>query len=111
MSEAAHTLLYRLFAALSPTVLLATLVVLGSGGRLNGLVFLVAFAIGQSLAYLAAFAIGSAVTFGDSTAGTTANVLEAAAGAALVVIAWQRRSTPPDKPAGPPRSEMVFARL
>ena len=57
MTQVGQVLLYGLFAALSPTVLLATLVVLGSGrGRLNGLVFLIAFAIGQTLAYLTAFA-------------------------------------------------------
>ncbi len=111
MSEAAYVLLYGLFAALSPTVLLATLAVLGGGGRLNGLVFLVAFAIGQTLTFLAAFLIGSAVTFGDGTAGTVVSVLEIAGGIALVAIAWQRRSVPPGERIGPPASAAFFARL
>ena len=112
MAEVSHVFVYGLLAAVSPTVLLATLVVLGSGrGRLNGLVFLIAFTIGQSLAYILALLIGSAITIGDNTAGNVEGALELAAGVALVVIAWLRRSSPVEAPVGPPRSQALFARL
>jgi hypothetical protein len=112
VSDVIHIVIYGFVAALSPTVLLATLVVLGSGrGRLNGIVFLTAFVMGQSLAYVAVFAIGSAFTLGADTSGDVMGVLEVVAGGALVAIAWQRRRAPFEQPAGTSRSEALFARL
>jgi hypothetical protein len=112
VSETGYVVLYGIVAAFSPTVLLATLVVLGSGrGRLNGLVFLIAFLLGQSLAYLVAFLIGSAITFGDNVAGNVTAALEVVGGIALVAIAWQRREEPLEKVESTPRSQTLLARL
>jgi small neutral amino acid transporter SnatA (MarC family) len=111
VSELGYTLAYGIVAAFSPTVLVATLIALGSGrGRLNGSVFLLSFLVGQSVAYLIGFLVGSAFTIGENLAGNVVGALEVAAGIALVSIAWRRRSVPLDR-AGPPRSQAVFARL
>jgi hypothetical protein len=90
--EALPILGYGLVAALSPTVFLATLAVLGSGrGRLNGVVFLIAFVVGQSLTFLVALLIGSEFS-PNAGAGRVRAVLELAAGIGLVGVGWQRRS-------------------
>jgi Sap, sulfolipid-1-addressing protein len=111
MADAAYVVLYGLVAAISPTVLLATLVVLGSGrGRLNGIVFLAAFVAGQTLAFLLALLLGSAFTPGEELAGTLTATLQVLAGVALVAISWRRRAGP-DAAGGSPRSAALFARL
>ena len=115
MSEAGHILLYGVIAALSPTVLLATLAVLGSGrGRLNGIVFLAAFLAGQSLAYIVCFFVGSAVSPDNGESSTAIAALELAAGIALVAIGLRhrRRSRDPELRRRETRmSQRVFARL
>jgi len=84
MPGVARTLLYGLFAAASPIVLLATLVVVGSGrGRANGTAFTLAFLLGQSVAFLGAFFVGSALT--ESEHRTATSYIELAAGVALLV--------------------------
>jgi MFS family permease len=116
VSEPLLIVLYGIIAALSPAVLLATFAVLGSGrGRLNGLVFLVAFVVGQTLAYVVASLIGSALTTGASSSDRVTNMLEIAGGLAIVVIANNRRDLLPESAeeaaTGTPRSEALFARL
>ena len=100
-----------LFAAFSPTVLVATLAVLGSGrGRLNGIVFVIAFLVGQSLAFLVGFLVGSAVT-PDHGSNRTRAIVELAAGIMLVVVAWRRRSASGCDARTTSRSDALFARL
>jgi hypothetical protein len=111
MPEVARTLLYGLFAAASPIVLLATLVVVGSGrGRANGTAFTLAFLLGQSVAFLGAFFVGSALR--ESEHRTATSYIELAAGVALLVIAVRGR--PPHEPpegGSSARTEALFARL
>jgi hypothetical protein len=111
MPGVARTLLYGLFAAASPIVLLATLVVVGSGrGRANGTAFTLAFLLGQSVAFLGAFFVGSALT--ESEHRTATSYIELAAGVALLVIAVRGR--PPHEPpegGSSARTEALFARL
>jgi Sap, sulfolipid-1-addressing protein len=111
--EAAHIALYGLVAALSPTVLLATLVVLGSGrGRVNGIVFAAAFLLGQTVTFLLAFLVGTAVTPDDGGPSHIEEALELTAGVMLLVVAAQRHSSRrAPRAAGTPRSEALFARL
>jgi len=112
VADVASVVLYGLVAAISPTVLLATLVVLGSGrGRLNGTVFLAAFTVGQTLAFLLALLLGSAFTPGEGDVGTATTALQVVAGTALVVIAWSRRHSSVGPTADTPRSAALFARL
>ncbi len=113
MAETARILIYGLVAAASPTVLLATLVVLGSGrGRLNGVVFLAAFVVGQSLAYLVVFVLGSTFSTGDDTPSRVVSVLELLAGIALIAVAQRQRASDRGQRAGrPPRTQALFARL
>ena len=78
MSDVLRVLGYGLLAAASPTALLATLVVLGSGrGRPAGIAFAAAFVLGQSVAFLIGFLIGSAITPpSNDTASSVATFLE-----------------------------------
>ena len=90
MHEVAQILLYGLLAAASPTALLATLVILGSGrGRVNGVAFMAGFLLGQSIAFLVVFFVGSAFSEGEH--GTATAYLELATGVVLLGIAWRER--------------------
>src|SRR5262249_23103370 len=93
MHDAADVALYAVVAAASPTVLVAALVVLGSGrGRVNGLVFTAAFVLGQSVAYLVSFLVGAASTPDDGGSCDLVDVLELVVGILLLGVAWRRRS-------------------
>ena len=114
MHEAARILVYGLFAAASPTVLLATLVVLGSKSpRRNGLAFMLAFVLGMTIAFVLALTLGEAVTSNDRHENSrVATLLELLAGLALLAIAMRMR--PPHVPKEPDpesRTEHLFARL
>jgi hypothetical protein len=112
--EAVRILVYGLFAAASPTVLLATLVVLSSKSpRRNGFVFMLAFVLGMTLAFVLAVTLGEAVTSNDSHENSkAATLLELLAGLALLAIAMRTR--PPHalkEPDPASRTELLFARL
>jgi hypothetical protein len=114
MHEAARILVYGLFAAASPTALLATLVVLGSKSpRRNGFAFMLAFVLGMTLAFVLALTLGDAVTSNSKHENSRAATLfELLAGLALLAIAMRTR--PPHTPKEPdPESttEHLFARL
>ena len=61
MTEVAlRTFVFALLAAASPITVLATLVVLTSGrGRLNGVVFLAGFLVGQSAVFIVGLFVSS----------------------------------------------------
>ena len=110
MHEAARIILYGLLATASPVLLLATLVVLGSGrGRTNGAAFATAFVSGQAIAFLAALFVGSALS--GRAHSTASAYLELAAGAVLLLIA--ARARPPHHPSAgrSARTDALLERL
>ena len=114
MHEALRILVYGLFAAASPAVLLATLVVLGSKSpRRNGFAFMLAFVLGMTLAFVLALTLGDAVRSNDQHENSrVATLLELFAGLGLLAIAMRMR--PPYAPKEPDpesRTEHLFARL
>jgi hypothetical protein len=114
MHEAVRILVYGLFAAASPTVLLATLVVLSSKSpRRNGFAFMLAFVLGMTLAFVLALTLGDAVRSNDQHENSrVATLLELLAGLGLLAIAMRMR--PPYVPKEPDpesRTEHLFARL
>lgn len=113
MHETAQLALYGLVAGASPLVLVATLVVLGSGrGRLNGVVFAVGFVLAQTGTYLAGYALGAVVTPSGGAGGMTA-AFELTVGVLLLAFGWRgrRRTAPEQEPDRRPRTEAVFTRL
>jgi cytochrome c biogenesis protein CcdA len=112
--DGARILVYGLFAAASPTVLLATLVVLGSKSpRRNGFAFMVAFVLGMTLAFVLALTLGHAVTSNDQHENSrAATLLELLAGLALLAIAMRTRPPHVAKEPDPEsRTEHLFTRL
>ena len=115
MHQTAQMALYGLVAGASPLVLVATLVVLGSGrGRINGVVFTVAFVLAQTGTYLAGYALGAAFAPSESSGGLMA-AFELTVAVLLLAFGWRGRGRDRDEPApGPerrPRTEAVFTRL
>jgi len=111
---ALRILVYGLFAAASPTVLLATLVVLSSRSpRRNGFAFMLAFVLGMALAFVLALTVGDAVTSNDQHENSrAATLLELLAGLALLAIAFRTRPPHAQKEPDPEsRTEHLFARL
>jgi MFS family permease len=97
MHEVTRVFLYGLLAAVSPTVLLATLVVLGGGrGRVNGTVFTIAFVLGTAVAFTVGLFAAGKVTHTSRDGWDLATALELAAGVALLAIAFRER--PPHEP-------------
>ena len=113
MHESTRILLYGLFAAASPTVLLATLVVLGGGrGREAGTAFTAAFVLGTSIAFTVGLFVGDSITHTRKGGFDFATFFELAAGVLLLVIALRFR--PPHEPREPGSThaaEARFARL
>ncbi len=114
MDEAARILVYGLFAAASPTTLLATLVVLGSkSGRAERRRVHAGVRPRHDVAFVLALTLGQAVTSNDKHENSNvATLLELLAGLALLAIAMRTR--PPHTPQEPDpdsRTELLFARL
>jgi MFS family permease len=109
--EVARTLLYGLVAAASLTTVLATLAVLASGrGRVNGLVFAVAFVIGQTVAVIIALLLGHAA----SSTGPSWEVgppILIALGVLVIAFSLRLRRRPVNETPGAGRTEAVLARL
>jgi threonine/homoserine/homoserine lactone efflux protein len=105
-------LAFALLAAASPTVFLATLVVLGTDrGRLNGLLFAAGFILGQAIGLVVPFVVGVAVTSQTEEHGTVTASFELAVGVAMLYGAYRirRRGTTPLPEES--RSARVLARL
>lgn len=113
MHETARILLYGLLAAASPTVLLATLVVLGGGrGRAAGTAFMAAFVLGTSVAFTVGLFVGNTIPHTKKGGFDVATFLELAAGVVLLVIAFRFRPPhEPREPGGTTGAEARFARL
>ncbi len=80
---------------MSPVTLLATLAVLSSGrGRVNGLVYLTGFLIGQAGAFLVAFFVGSTWVTGHEGGRLALDALELALGLLLLGAARATRRQP-----------------
>ena len=113
MHETARILLYGLLGAASPTVLLATLVVLSGGrGRANGIAFMAAFLLGTSIAFTVGLFVGHSIPNTHKGGLDLATFLELAAGVLLLVIALHER--PPHEPREPGSTspaEAQFARF
>ena len=110
MHETVRILAYGLLGAASPTVLLATLVVLGSGrGRATGTAFMAAFVLGTSVAFAVGLFVGNTIPLTHKGGFDVATFLELAAGVALLVIALRFR--PPHEPREPGSTAAAEARL
>jgi Sap, sulfolipid-1-addressing protein len=84
VDDVLRIVIYGLFAAASPLALSATIVVLESRrGRLNGIVFALAFLAGASLVVAIVLLVGS-VTVPDEGHGTAATVVELLVGLVLI---------------------------
>jgi hypothetical protein len=109
--EIAETFLYGLVAAASLTTVLATLAVLASGrGRVNGLVFAIAFVLGQTLSIIIALLLGHAA----SSTGPERHVGPAiliALGVLVMAFALRLRTRSADSTPGAGRTQAVLARL
>lgn len=112
MHEVDKVVLYGLAAGASPLALVATLVVLGSErGRINGLVFGIAFLVAQSATFVVGYVLGAAVTPSSGTDGLTAS-LELVLGILLLAVGLRSRRRPSSPAAArPSRSAAVLARL
>jgi hypothetical protein len=115
MTEVAlRTFVYALLAAASAITILATLVVLTSArGRLNGVVFLAGFLVGQSAVFIAGLSVSSsAVPRLEEHKSTGVGVFELVLGIALIIAAQIGRSrADPRRPGGSPRTEAMLAKL
>ena len=115
MTEVAlRTFAFALLAAASPITVLATLVVLTSGrGRLNGVVFLAGFLVGQSAVFIVGlFVSSSAVSKLGGHENTAVSILELVLGVVLIIAARVGRSrVDPRRPGGSPRTEAMLAKL
>jgi len=113
MRATLEILAFALLAAASPTVFLATLVVLGTArGRLNGIFFAAGFILGQAIGLGVPFVIGVAVTSKTAEHGTITASFEVAVGALMVYAAYRMRGPKRDRPArGASRTAAVLERL
>ena len=109
--EIAETFLYGLVAAASLTTVLATLAVLASGrGRVNGLVFAIAFVLGQTVSVIVALLLGHAA----SSTGPDRHVGPAiliALGVLVMAFALRLRNRSVNSTPGAGRTQAVLARL
>jgi len=110
--EVARILLYGLLAAASPTILLATLVMLGTGrGRANGTAFMLAYLLGTSIAFAIGLFVGKSITESRSSGFDLATFLELVVGAALLVLAFRTRGTHTPRESDARSPEARFSRF
>jgi MFS family permease len=109
--EIARTFLYGLVAAASLTTVLATLAVLASGrGRVNGLVFAVAFVLGQTVAVIIAMLLGHAAS-STGPPWQVGPVILLVLGVLVIAVALRLRRRPVSETPGAGRTQAVLARL
>ena len=109
----ASTFVYALLAAASAITILATLVVLTSArGRMNGVVFLAGFLVGQSAVFIAGLSVSSSAVPRLEEQSTGIGVFELVLGVALIIAAQIGRSrADPRRPGGSPGTAAMLAKL
>jgi len=105
-------LLYGLIAALSPLAFAATIAVLKSRrARLNGLIYAVAFLLGESVVVLLVIGVGAITAPGQDSRQTAAAVLELALGALLLAAAARVHRGVAARQSSDGRTRRLLARL
>jgi hypothetical protein len=112
MSEALQLVIYAVFAAASPVVLIATLVVLGTANaRLNGIFFAAGFILGQAAGLGIPLLVGLIVTSHSGDNGDTTTWFELAIGILMLLASarlhGKRREPVPEES----RAAMLMVRL